>query len=525
MSAFEENVSGNIAVREVRAPLRWPPHPYIYEIDTWPWLAQIGRAEGRQVDLGTVPDRCWDAIAERGFDAVWLMGVWQRSPAGVELALANPALMESFTAALPDLRREDVVGSPYCIRNYVVDGHLGGRAGLEAARSALSARGMNLVLDFVPNHVAPDHPWTATRPERFVQGTFDDLREHPESFVEVAGRVLANGRDPFFPAWPDIVQLNAFSHDLRGATVELLRTIAELCDGVRCDMAMLMMNDTFERTWGDRAGPRPRDEYWPTVMAGVRAEHPDFQFIGEAYWDLEWALQQQGFDYCYDKRLYDRLLHEDPESVRLHLCADDEFQSKLVRFVENHDEPRMASLVDDARHAAMAVTTFTQNGARLYHDGQDEGRRVRLPVFLGRYPDEPRDDALVGWYRRLWDALADPVFRTGRWQLCERSGWDGNDRYTNLVAWCWDGAHRYVVVVNLSDEPAAAHVRVPWDDVRGATLRLHDASDGNEYERTGDALRDGMYVQLDGWGWHLFRVEHARDADGRVGTANEREGT
>ena len=87
-------------------------------------------------------------------------------------------------------------------------------------------------------------------------------------------------------------------------------------------MAMLMMNDVFERTWGERAGDRPAEDYWPTVIAAVRRAHPDFLFMAEAYWDLEWALQQQGFDYCYDKRLYDRLVHEGAEAVRGHLCAD-----------------------------------------------------------------------------------------------------------------------------------------------------------------------------------------------------------
>ena len=119
----------------------------------------------------------------------------------------------------------------------------------------------------MPNHVAPDHPWTAAHPEYFVRGSDDDLARDPASFVRVGDRVLANGRDPYFPAWPDVVQLNAFSPDLRGAVIETLGSIAEQCDGVRCDMAMLMMNDIFERTWGERAGPRPDADYWPTVIA------------------------------------------------------------------------------------------------------------------------------------------------------------------------------------------------------------------------------------------------------------------
>ena len=328
----------------------WPRHPFILEIDTWPWPRRSAREEARPVNLGNVSDRVWDEVAASHFDAVWLMGVWERSPAGIAIALANPSNLATFAAALPDFTTADVVGSPYCIRDYTVDEHLGGTAGLATARAVLARRGVGLVLDFVPNHAAPDHPWTREHPERFVTGTAADLRDDPASFVEVDGQVLANGRDPYFPAWQDVVQLNVFSPSLREAAAETLRTIAEQCDGVRCDMAMLMLNDTFERTWGARAGERPRGEYWPTVIGAVREQHADFRFIAEAYWDLEWALQQHGFDYCYDKRLYDRLLHDGAESVREHLCADLDYQSRLIRFVENHDEPRIASLANDAQH-------------------------------------------------------------------------------------------------------------------------------------------------------------------------------
>ena len=496
----------------VRPLWKRPPSPFLFEVNTWPWLAELSQEEGRPVDLGNVPPARWDEIAAAGFDAVWLMGVWQRSPAGIAVALANPDLRASFDAALPGWDEADVVGSPYCVRDYRVDDHLGGPAGLAAARAALADRGLGLILDFVPNHVAPDHPWTAAHPERFVGGTTEDLRDDPRSFVEVDGRVLANGKDPFFAAWPDVVQLDAFSPDLRSAAIDTLRSIAAQCDGVRCDMAMLVMNDTFERTWGPRVGPRPTDDYWPQVIAGVRETDPDFCFIAEAYWDLEWALQQQGFDHCYDKRLYDRLLHEPAEQVRLHLQAERSYQSRLLRFVENHDEPRIASLTNGRdRQQALTVATLTQTGARLVHHGQVEGRRVRLPVFLGRFPHEPPDPDLVAFHTRLLAALADPTFRHGRWELCERSGWDGDDRFLDLVAWTWQGETRWLVVVNLGDRTAAGTVRTDWEDLRGRIVRLADPTNDVTFERSGDELIDGLYVELGPWAWHLLRVEEQRD--------------
>ena len=490
------------------ADLSTIPHPFLYEINTWPWLEAISRTEGEVIDLGSVPARYWDELAEYGFDGVWLMGVWQRSPAGIAIALSNDNLRESFSAALPDWQAHDVVGSPYCVRGYIVDDHLGGRFGLAAAREELAARGMGLILDFVPNHVAPDHRWTSLKPEVFVSGSAADLERDPTSFVQIDGRVLANGRDPYFPAWPDVVQLNAFAPALRAAATETLIEIADQCDGVRCDMAMLMINEVFARTWGDRVGPPPSSDYWPTVINAVRAAYPSFLFLAEAYWDLEWSLQQQGFDYCYDKRLYDRILHGPAEQVRLHLLADEKYQHHLVRFTENHDEPRAASAFGPAKSQVAAVATLTQTGARLIHNGQLEGATVHLPVFLGRYPVGPADDTLLGFYRSLLAALADPTFRHGNWRLCEVSGWPGDDRYRNLVAWCWEGDTRWLIVVNLSEKSAAGQVRMQSDDVAGRLWNLVDPTHPTlvSFIRSGDDLVSGLFVELDAWQWHMFRI-------------------
>ena len=220
-----------------------------------------------------------------------------------------------------------MIGSPYCVRRYVVDAAFGGPDGLAAARAALATRGARLVLDYVPNHVAPDHPWVTSRPELFVRGDEDDIRADPAGWIAVAGQVLAHGRDPYFPPWPDVVQLDAFSPAMRAATVGTLADIASQCDGIRCDMAMLMTNDIFATTWGDRAGPEPAQEFWPAVIAELRARHPDTVMIAEAYWDMEWELQQQGFDFCYDKRLYDRIIDQDVSGVRDHLRADLGYQA------------------------------------------------------------------------------------------------------------------------------------------------------------------------------------------------------
>ena len=492
----------------------WPKHPVIHEINTWVWLGELGRKLGRPVTLATVPPEEWDRLAAAGFDAVWLMGVWERSPAGIEISMRNPGLLEDFHRALPDFTAADNVGSPYCVRRYVVDDHLGGPSGLAAAREMLRERGLRLILDFVPNHVAPDHPWVAAHPDRFIRGNPDDLRNDPASFVEIGGGVFARGRDPFFPAWPDVLQLNAFHPDLRRAAIGTLAEIADQCDGVRCDMAMLMLNSVFGRTWGARAGAMPADDYWRAVIPAIHARRPDFRFIAEAYWDLEWELQQQGFDHCYDKKLYDRMEHGDSEGVHQHLRADAAYQQGMVRFIENHDEPRAAAAFPDGKGRAAAVAILTLPGAKLLHEGQCEGFKVRLPVFLARRPDEAADPALADFYRKLLSETRGDAFRDGEWRLCERHGWPGDSTCRQVLAWCWrHGDERHLVVINFHPDPARARVEVPWDDLRGTTWRLDDPLSGASYDRSGDELRDGgLYFALEPWQAHLFRVRQPGDS-------------
>jgi hypothetical protein len=486
----------------------WPVHPVIYEINTCVWLGELSRTYKRPVNLATVPDEEWDAIASHGFDAVWFMGVWERSPAGIEISMRNDGLLQDFRRALPDFAAADNVGSPYCVRRYVVDDTLGGPSGLATARERLAQRGMRLILDFVPNHLAPDHPWVTTHPEYFIQGDDGDLRRTPTSFIAVGGKVLACGRDPYFPAWPDVLQLNAFDSGLRSTAVETVQEIADQSDGVRCDMAMLMMSNVFERTWGGRAGTKPETDYWPHLIPAVKEKHTGFQFIAEAYWDLEWELQQQGFDYCYDKRLYDRMEHDPAESVRLHLLADRSYQEGMVRFIENHDEPRAAATFPDGKGRAAAVAILTLPGAKLLHDGQFEGLKVRLPVFLARRPAEPVDHDLAAFYGRLLKEINRDVFRNGEWRLCERSGWPDNQSCQNILAWCWvKDDERYLIVINFRQEASQARVHVPWDEFRGKTWRLNDVMCGESYDQNGDEIRDaGLYVDLGPWKCHLFQA-------------------
>jgi glycosidase len=481
----------------------------IFEVNTGIWLADLSRGAGHAVTLADVPGPAWDEVTPPGVDAVWLMGVWQRSPAGRQLALVNEGLQASFREALPDVRQDDVIGSPYCVRSYVADDAFGGPGALAAARAALSERGARLVLDYVPNHVAPDHPWVLGQPDLFVNGTDADLRADPAGWLRADGRILAHGRDPYFPPWPDVVQLDAFSPTMREATIETLAAIAGQCDGIRCDMAMLMTNQVFAKTWGGRTGPEPGEEFWPAVIAALRDRSPETVLIAEAYWDMEWTLQEQGFDFCYDKRLYDRIMGGDVAGLRAHLTAGLDYQSRLVRFLENHDEPRVAGRLPADAERAAAVAIATLPGATLWHQGQFEGRRVHPPVFLSREPAEELDPSLAAWYQRLLAAVANRRMQQDSWRLLDVAGWPDNDSGRRLLAWSWttDSGERNLVVINFSGEPAQGRVRLDWPDLTGRGWRLADLLSGTVFDRAGDELAEqGLFVDVPPWQCHLLAV-------------------
>jgi len=486
--------------------MAWPKHPIIYEINTWVWLNELSRRYKKSITLDSIPESEWDAIADLQVDAVWLMGVWERSPAGIRIARELPVLQEEYRHALPGFTTEDIAGSPYCVHCYVVDEHLGGPKALAKARKELAKRGMRLILDFVPNHVAPDHPWVLEHPEYFIQGSADDCARAPQEFFRAGDKIIACGRDPYFPPWTDTAQVNAFHPGMRTAAIQTVSSIAAQCDGMRCDMAMLLINNIFEKTWGQRAGKRPETEYWQEILQAVRKTYPETLFMAEAYWGLEWELQQQGFNYCHDKRLYDRMVHESAESVRQHLFADLSYQGKLVRFIENHDEPRAAATFAPQQQRAAAVTILTLPGAKLLHEGQFAGCRVKLPVQLGRRPLEPADGGLQTFYQKLLKAVNSKAFRKGEWQLCERSGWPDNQSYKNLVAWCWShGDERYLIIINLQNARSQGRVLLCGDELSGRMWQLTDIFTNEVYERYGsEMLQSGLFVDLAPWGVHFL---------------------
>jgi hypothetical protein len=488
-----------------------PLFPTLYQVNTRVRLTDISRTLGRPATLDDIPDADLDQFVETGFDWIWFLSVWRTGLAAQKISRSNPEWRHEFEETLPDLREEDIPGSGFAITSYTVHQSLGGDAALARLRDRLRARGLRLMLDFVPNHVALDHEWIHSHPEYFIGGTELELAAAPKNYTWIkrpeGDLLLAYGRDPYFPGWPDTLQLNYANPALQEAMIGELVRIAGQCDGVRCDMAMLVLPDVFERTWGMRPAP-----FWPRATQHVRAEHPSFCFMAEVYWDLEWTLQQQGFDYTYDKRLYDRLREGNAPSVRGHLLAGMDYQSRMARFLENHDEPRAAATFAPGQHESAAVITYLSPGCRFFHQGQFEGRRKRISPHLGRAPAEPTDPQLKPFYDRLLDLLQMPAVRDGQWQLLEcASAWEGNGSWQSVLAYSWCGptGERLLVAVNYAPHSSQCYVRLPFADLCDAIWRLTDVGPTCDarYDRDGnDLFAHGLYLDVPPWQCHVFSL-------------------
>jgi glycosidase len=479
----------------------------ILEINTRVWLSDLEKKYGESLTLDNVPSAEWDEMQNMGFNIVWFMGIWGRSPLGKKISQENTSLYEEYSRSLPDWNMEDLTGSPYCIKDYAVDERFGGNSSLAAARAELKRRDIKLILDFVPNHIALDHKWINTHPEYLIPADELDMLRNPRDFFKNTEGVFAKGRDPFFPPWQDVAQLNAYSNPYRIAATNELKKISQMCDGVRCDMAMLMLNRVFSYTWQTRAGTAPSTEFWMDIIPMVKNDHPDMLFIAEAYWGLEYDLQQVGFDFCYDKLLYDRLMQETAETIRLHLQADFNFQSHLLRFIENHDEDRASARISTQRLKAASVLFSTLPGAALFYEGQYEGRKARNQVLLGRRQSEPANSEILSFYKILIPELR-KLSPDGEWQMCSVNGWIDNQSCHNILAFTWKNENKKIMIaVNYSDHPSQGKISFPWRVEENTIVKLVDLFGKEPLLREGQELiNKGLFVDLPSWGFHYFFV-------------------
>ena len=478
-------------------------NPHILEINTRSWLRRLERQYGRPVTLNTVPDDYWDKVKNAGFDAVWLMGVWKTSPAAEKIAREDEKIKDQIRAVKPDFNPEDISASPYAVYEYTVEDSLGGNEALSSLHAYLNSRGINLLLDFVGNHTAIDSPTVTSDPDLYINTGTQEPHTHKDWFFKnTNGVYIAHGRDPYFAPWTDTAQLNYFNPKTREFMLANLEKVAQLCDGVRCDMAMLSLNRVQRDTWWEFIGAElPKEEFWKQALTKIRAVKPEFIFIAEVYWGLEWDIQELGFDYTYDKTLYDRLRFSNAENIRAHLGAEHLFQIRSIRFIANHDEEDSLKAFGRKKSLAAGTIIATLPGARLFHLFQLLGRPVRMPIQF-THDDFPQDKEVEDYYWHLLQVSSDPAFHGGQWSLKDISSIAmGDNSYKNILSWQWKQMNTCkLILINYGDTVAKG--RVSLKGIQGDLL-TEEITD-TQKTVTSEEKIGGMEIELQPYESKIF---------------------
>lgn len=475
----------------------------LLEITTRPYLYGLSKKLGRQITkFRDIPDSEFLSWKEKGFEWVWFMGIWQLGPAGVEHDLNDQGLIQSFNKVLPGWTKEDVIGSPYAIVSYTVNTELGSEADLDWLRNKLHSLGMKLMVDFVPNHSATDAPEVTSKLNYYIRC--------PQGQTIDRSKYLANGIaygcgiwcDP----WTDVAQFNYCDEEFRKHQIEVLKYIAKHADGVRCDMAHLIINDEFYSYWETQLRAygynKPSKEFWAEAISAVKASYPDFIFMAESYGDVLYKLHSFGFDYTYDKDCLDKLYYHDVKGFQQLLWNSDiNYKQHLAHFTENHDEPRTMEKFWNWAPAAdcAAASLLTLPGLRFFNQDQWLGYKNKIDVHLRRAADDAENEDVKAFYDKLFALLKTDALRLGTFTQLNV---DGSD---TIPAWRYAyGNERYLIMANFNENQSGG--RVVLDDCPLGQTTFTDFITGDVYTRDGSEVRSsGLSVVLGHYQVQIFK--------------------
>jgi hypothetical protein len=270
-------------------------------------------------------------------------------------------------------------------------------------------------------------------------------------------------------------------------------------------MAMLLLNDIFSKVWGPSIGAltQPEKEFWAEAHAAV----PDLVLLAEAYWGTEGRLLELGFSFVYDKALYDAVRSANPSAVHGILGAPVDYQNHLARFLENHDEERCAVVFPNERLIAVGTLMGTLPGMRFYHQGELDGRRIRLPIMLQRAPEEPVNPAIRAFFEKILKITNEEVFHTGHWSLLPVSA-EGDDTAGNLAVYEWRSAKAWkIIAVNIVGSASQGRVRMNESISPSVQYDFYDELHDVHYSRAGQELRTiGLFVRREAFDAHIFDI-------------------
>ncbi|MBM4176052.1 MAG: hypothetical protein FJ213_07755 [Ignavibacteria bacterium] len=492
----------------------------IYEVDIRELFNRFKSNINSIKTLNDIPDNFFIELKKIGVKYIWLIGMYEQSLTGKKLAFQLQELHGRYSECLSDWTEKDIASSPYAIKKYEIAKGFGGKKVFNTFRKKLRDKfDIGIILDFVPNHVALDNPIVGKNPGYFVKVNEPIPPERVENYFKhtgIKGEIfLAHGKDPFFPAWKDTLQLDYRSKSVHKYMIKELLKISELCDGVRCDMSMLLLSEVFNVNWKDY--PLPGDivpsgkEFWYDAILSVRKVNPDFLFIAEVYWDKEKTMLDLGFDYVYDKKLYDCLTQYNCPRLREYIQHTFTFEKGRLVFLENHDEQRVTSILTRDKHYACAVLSYTLPSVKLLHEGQMEGRKIPHAIQLTRIQPEKIDVEIHQFYKKLFELAQNSAIRDGYFKaLIPLAAWERSPSYQNFIIYLYenDKLEKDLVVVNFSGYQSQCRVKIESFDLIGNEFLIEDRMSDQKYQRSGDEMfYEGLFLELMPYQSQIFQFK------------------
>jgi glycosidase len=484
-------------------------HRLIYQIDIREFIYRLRTEKNKNLKLTEIPDDFFSELQSLGIEFFWPIGIYEPSKASREISISMKELHRKYNESLLDWKEEDIIGSPYAITNYKIKKDFGGEEDFKKFRKKLKDKfNIKLILDFVPNHFAIDSPVVQKHPEFFIQApkNYDKINLNDFITLKIKDKeiLFAHGKEPYSPAWKDTLQLDYRSKKVRNFMIKELIKLSQKCDGVRCDMSMLLLSDIFYNNW--KNFPLPDDyvpaakEFWFDAIRKVKQLNPEFIFIAEVYWNRENDLINLGFDYVYEKFLYDLLIKSDITLIKEYIKQIFSYNRNRLLFLENHDEQRSAFVFENEKLKALATLIYTLPAMKLIYDGQLEGRKFHHAIQLQRLQKEELNGELKNFYKLLFTSIIKSSIPTGYFKILQPiPAWEGNPAHLNFIIYLYenDKMQKDLVVINLSPFQSQCRVKIETYDIAGKKFLIKDRLSSEEYLRDGDEMfYQGLYLDL-----------------------------
>lgn len=498
-------------------------HKLVYQIDIREFFFRMKSTHSKVRNILDLPKEFFEELKSFGIDFLWLLGIYEPSQISKEISISMKDLHKKYHASLLDWTEDDVIGSPYAITSYKIASDFGGNEVFNNFREKIRRDyNLKIILDFVPNHFAIDSPVVQKHPEFFIQATQQQRDTNPDNFITINIKghdyIFAHGKDPYSPPWKDTLQLDYRSKSVQEFMIKELLKLSKYCDGVRCDMAMLLLSDIFFENWKDF--PCPKDhvatakEFWFDAISKVKKANPDFIFIAEVYWHREEDLLALGFDYVYDKVIYELLIENRVNIINEYIKNVFPNLRNRFLFLENHDEQRSAHVFQLDKLKAVATLIYTLPSMKLIHDGQLEGRGYHHAIQLRRLQNENVNSELKTFYKKLFTTIKNSVIPKSYFKLLKPfPAWEGNLAYYNFIIFLYESEQlkKNLVVINLSPYQSQCRVKVESYDLPGKIYLIKDRLSDEEYTRDGNEMfNNGLYLDLKPYQSQIFdfiRVE------------------